>query len=51
MRKSSQASTADRKVEAECVAELRWNLGNTYKHHKMALMDIEVDLLRFRRVE
>lgn len=44
-------SEEDGEVEVKCVAELRWNLAKTYKHHKMASLDVEVDLLRFRRVE
>ncbi|VDM45028.1 unnamed protein product [Toxocara canis] len=34
-------------VEAECVAELRWNLPATYKHHRKVSVDIDVDLVRY----
>ena len=38
---------ADWNVECEVVAELRFNLGNTYKFHKSKTVDIEVDFIRF----
>ncbi|TKR64726.1 hypothetical protein L596_025216 [Steinernema carpocapsae] len=34
-------------AKAECVAELRWNLENTYKFHKKKSVDIQVDLIKF----
>uniref|UniRef100_A0A914ENB7 Methyltransferase-like protein 5 n=1 Tax=Acrobeloides nanus TaxID=290746 RepID=A0A914ENB7_9BILA len=36
-------------VEAECIAELRWNLEKTYRHQKKSVVDIEVDLLRYKK--
>jgi len=34
-------------VKAEVLAELRYNLPSTYKFHKKAVVDIQVDFLRF----
>ncbi len=34
-------------VEAKVIAELRYDLPATYKHHKKASVDIEVDFIRF----
>ena len=34
-------------VEAEVVAQLRYDLPKSYKFHKKDTLDIEVDLLRF----
>jgi len=34
-------------VEAQVIAELRYDLPATYKHHKKASVDIEVDFIRF----
>ena len=34
-------------ADLEVVAELRFNLDNTYKHHLRETVDIEVDFLRF----
>ena len=34
-------------VDAQVVAELRYDLPATYKHHKKASVDIEVDFIRF----
>ncbi|CAI4230372.1 unnamed protein product [Auanema sp. JU1783] len=36
-------------IEAECVAELRWELPATYKFHKKKAVDIEVDLIMFSK--
>uniref|UniRef100_A0A914HEG0 Methyltransferase-like protein 5 n=1 Tax=Globodera rostochiensis TaxID=31243 RepID=A0A914HEG0_GLORO len=35
---------------AECVAELKWNLGPTYKFHKKTNVDIDVVLCCFEKV-
>ena len=37
-------------VEAVCIAELRWNLPATYKHHRKKSVDIAVDLFRFTKL-
>ena len=34
-------------VQTDVLAQLRYDLPATYKHHKKASVDIEVDLLRF----
>ena len=34
-------------VQAEVLAQLKYDLPATYKHHKKVSVDIEVDLLRF----
>lgn len=34
-------------AEAQVIAELRYDLPNTYKHHKKASVDINVDFIRF----
>lgn len=34
-------------IRAEVIAELRYNLESTYKFHKKATVDIEVDCWRF----
>merc|ERR1712059_168943 len=34
-------------VEAQVLAELRYDLPATYKHHKKASVDIQVDFIRF----
>lgn len=34
-------------VEAQVLAELRYDLPNTYKHHKKVSVDIQVDFIRF----
>ncbi len=34
-------------VNAKVVAELRYDLPASYKHHKKAVVDIEVDFVRF----
>lgn len=36
-------------INTKCIAELRWDLPATYKHHKMASVDIGVDLFRFEK--
>jgi len=36
-------------VEAQVIAELRYDLPATYKHHKKNTVDIEVDFVRFFR--
>lgn len=42
-----QKKAADWGVEIEVVAELRFDLANTYKFHKKKSVDIEVDFIRF----
>jgi len=37
------------KVDCEVVAELRYDLPASYKHHKKASVDIEVDFMRFTK--
>jgi len=37
------------RVECEVVAELRYDLPASYKHHKKASVDIEVDFMRFTK--
>ena len=34
-------------AQAEVLAQLRYDLPNTYKHHKKSSVDIEVDFIRF----
>jgi len=34
-------------AEAQVLAELRYDLPNTYKHHKKSSVDIQVDFIRF----
>ena len=34
-------------VQVDALAQLRYDLPATYKHHKKASVDIDVDLLRF----
>ena len=34
-------------VQADVIAELRYDIPATYKHHKKKSMDIEVDFYRF----
>ena len=34
-------------VKVEVLAQLRYDLPATYKHHKKSSVDIDVDLLRF----
>ncbi|MFH4977765.1 hypothetical protein AB6A40_004474 [Gnathostoma spinigerum] len=36
-------------IDVECLAQLRWCLPKTYRHHKKTSVDIEVDLIRFSR--
>ncbi len=36
-------------LEGKPIAQLRYNLDNTYEHHKKKSVDIEVDLWRFQR--
>jgi len=38
-------------VKAQVLAELRYDLPATYKHHKKSSVDIEVDFIRFSFVE
>lgn len=38
---------ADWGVDCEVVAELRFDLTNSYKHHKKQTVDIQVDFIRF----
>jgi len=40
---------ADWKVKCQVVAELRYDLPASYKHHKKASVDIQVDFLRFSK--
>jgi len=56
LHKSSTRSFFKRKakemqVEMEVVAELRYNVEASYKFHKKASVDIEVDFLRFVKPE
>ncbi|EYC32259.1 hypothetical protein Y032_0003g1482 [Ancylostoma ceylanicum] len=37
-------------ADARCVAQLRWNLPATYKFHKRKSVDIDVDLIHYRKV-
>jgi len=37
----------DWKVSAQVLAELRYDLPHTYKHHKKSSVDIQVDFIRF----
>ncbi|KAJ1373931.1 hypothetical protein KIN20_036493 [Parelaphostrongylus tenuis] len=37
-------------VDARCVARLRWNLPTTYKFHKKNSVDIDVDLIHYKKV-
>ena len=39
---------ADWGVKAQVVAELRYDIPATYKHHKKKSVDIEVDFYRFQ---
>jgi len=41
---------ADLGVSASVLAELRYDLPNTYKHHKKSSVDINVDFIRFSKV-
>lgn len=34
-------------INAECIAQLRWNLPATYAYHRRQYVDIEVDLWQF----
>merc|ERR1719220_49570 len=52
LHKSSTRAHVLRKAEgwgaqAEVLAQLRYDLPNTYKHHKKSSVDIEVDFIRF----
>jgi predicted RNA methylase len=38
-------------VQAKVLAELRYDLPATYKHHKKASVDIQVDFIRFSHVK
>ncbi|CAD6188424.1 unnamed protein product [Caenorhabditis auriculariae] len=38
-------------VEVDCIAELRWNLPQTYKFHKKKSVDVDVDLVRFKKLK
>lgn len=35
-------------VQAQVIAELRYDIPATYKHHKKKSVDIEVDFIRFK---
>ncbi|VDM72066.1 unnamed protein product [Strongylus vulgaris] len=37
-------------TEAKCVAQLRWDLPATYKFHKKKSVDIDVDLIHYKKV-
>jgi len=37
-------------VTAQVIAELRYDLPNTYKHHKKSSVDIHVDFIRFSKL-
>ncbi|KHJ85412.1 hypothetical protein OESDEN_14862, partial [Oesophagostomum dentatum] len=37
-------------ADAKCVAQLRWDLPATYKFHKKKSVDIDVDLVHYRKV-
>ena len=37
----------DWKVDVQVLAQLRYDLPATYKHHKKSSVDIEVDFVRF----
>lgn len=38
-------------VKAECCAQMRWKLPATYKFHKQKAVDIDVDLMHFKKSE
>lgn len=46
-REHIQKKAADWGVDHEVVAELRFDLSNTYKFHKIQTKDIQVDFIRF----
>ena len=46
-RKHVLQKAKDWNVEAKVIAELRYDLPASYKHHKKATVDIEVDFIRF----
>ncbi|KAK6739773.1 hypothetical protein RB195_008331 [Necator americanus] len=37
-------------ADARCVAQLRWNLPATYKFHKKKSVDIDVDLIHYKKI-
>ena len=37
----------NQEIEAKVIAELRYDLPASYKHHKKKTLDIEVDFVRF----
>lgn len=37
--------------QAECCAEMRWQLPATYKFHKQKAVDIAVDLIHFKKLD
>ncbi|VDM62409.1 unnamed protein product [Angiostrongylus costaricensis] len=37
-------------MDARCVAKLKWNLPTTYKFHKKKSVDIDVDLIHYKKV-
>ncbi|CAL2037396.1 unnamed protein product [Caenorhabditis brenneri] len=38
-------------VKAECCAQMRWQLPATYKFHKQKAVDIDVDLIHFKKLK
>ena len=42
---------ADWGVECEVMAQLRFDLPNSYRFHKQKTVDIEVDLIRFSKIK
>jgi len=48
-REHIQKKAADWGVDIKVVAELRYDLPSTYKHHKKSSVDIQVDFIRFSK--
>uniref|UniRef100_A0A1I7TEP0 Methyltransferase-like protein 5 n=1 Tax=Caenorhabditis tropicalis TaxID=1561998 RepID=A0A1I7TEP0_9PELO len=38
-------------IQTECCAQMRWKLPATYKFHKQKAVDIDVDLMHFKKLE
>lgn len=48
-REHIQKKAADWGVDIKVIAELRYDLPSTYKHHKKSSVDIQVDFIRFSK--
>lgn len=48
-REHIQKKAAEWGVEIKVIAELRYDLPSTYKHHKKSSVDIQVDFIRFSK--